>query len=85
MGLIDEILSRGNMLEALKAVKQNKGAAGIDKITVGELDEYFKKNWQEIKPAIQNKKYKPQPVRRGCLKTQLSFETAPCNDYNKRN
>ena len=64
MRLIDEILSRQNMLEALKAVKQNKGAAGIDKITVGELDKYFKDNWQNIKTEILSKKYKPQPVRR---------------------
>ncbi len=64
MRLIDEILSRSNMLEALKAVKQNKGAAGIDKIPVGELDEYFRKNWYTIKKAILNKKYKPQPVKR---------------------
>ncbi len=64
MRLIDEILSRRNMLEALKAVKQNKGAAGIDKIPVGELDEYFRKNWYTIKKAILNKKYKPQPVKR---------------------
>ncbi len=64
MRLIDAILSRGNMLEALKAVKRNKGAAGIDKIPVGKLDDYFKKNWYTIKTDILNKKYKPQPVRR---------------------
>ncbi len=64
MRLIDEILSRQNMLEALKAVKQNKGAAGTDKITVGELDKYFQDNWQNIKTEILSKKYKPQPVRR---------------------
>lgn len=64
MGLIEVILDRVNMLRALKAVKQNKGAAGIDKVTVDELDEYFKRNWAGIKTAILAKKYKPQPVRR---------------------
>jgi len=64
LGLIEMILDRVNMLRALKAVKQNKGAAGIDKVTVDELDEYFKQNWTEIKSAILAKKYKPQPVRR---------------------
>lgn len=64
MELINEILSRENMLSALKAVKRNKGAAGIDKISVEELDEYFKKNWTKIKTDILEKKYKPQPVRR---------------------
>ena len=64
MKLIDRILGRENMLRALKAVKRNKGAAGIDKVTVGELDEYFRQHWAEMKADILNKKYKPQPVRR---------------------
>ena len=64
MELIDRILSRENMLRALKAVKRNKGAAGIDKVTVGELDEYYRQHWAEMKADILNKKYKPQPVRR---------------------
>ena len=64
MELMEKILSRENMLSALKAVKRNKGAAGIDKVTVGELDEYFRRNWTEMKAAILEKKYKPQPVRR---------------------
>ena len=64
MELIEKILSRENMLRALKAVKRNKGAAGIDKVTVDELDEYFRRNWTEIKAAILEKKYKPQPVGR---------------------
>lgn len=64
MKLIDRILGRENMLRALKAVKRNKGAAGIDKVTVEELDEYFRQHWTEMKTDILNKKYKPQPVRR---------------------
>ena len=64
MELIEKILSRENMLGALQNVKRNKGAAGIDKVTVGELDEYFRRSWTEMKTAILEKKYKPQPVRR---------------------
>ena len=64
MELMEKILSRENMLSALKAVKRNKGAAGIDKVTVDELDEYFIRKWTEIKTTILEKKYKPQPVRR---------------------
>ena len=64
MELIEMILSRENMLRALKSVKQNKGAAGIDKVTVDELDGYFKAKWAEIKTAILEKRYRPQPVRR---------------------
>lgn len=64
MGLIDEILSEQNLNEAIKDVKRNKGAAGIDKMTVYELDEYFSKNGSRIKASIKTKEYKPQPVRR---------------------
>ena len=51
-------------MKAIKAAKQNKGAAGIDKMTVNELDEYFLKHGEEIKAQIRAKEYKPQPVRR---------------------
>ena len=64
MRLIDEILNRQNMILAVKAVKSNKGAAGVNNVTVDELDEYFIKNWNRIKGEIITKKYKPQPVRR---------------------
>ncbi|MBR6480445.1 MAG: group II intron reverse transcriptase/maturase [Thermoguttaceae bacterium] len=64
MRLIDQILSKENMLDAIESVKRNKGAAGIDKVTVGELDEYFRQNWSEMKTAILARKYEPQPVRR---------------------
>jgi group II intron reverse transcriptase/maturase len=62
--LIDRILSDENMKIAIKAVKQNKGAAGIDRIPVEELDEYFREHGEEIKAQIRAKEYKPQPVRR---------------------
>ena len=64
MRLIDVIVSDKNLSEAIKAVKRNKGAAGIDKMKVNELDEYFKEHKAEIVEQILHKKYKPQPVRR---------------------
>ena len=64
MRLIEKIVSRENMIEALESVKRNKGAAGIDNITVNELKDYFGANWYDIKCAIMLKEYKPQPVRR---------------------
>ncbi len=64
MELIDEILSEQNFKAAIESVKQNKGAAGIDKMNVDELDEYFDKNGARIKALIKSNKYKPQPVRR---------------------
>ena len=62
--LLEEILSKENMTQAYKKVKANKGASGIDRIGVDEIDEYLKKNWAEIREQIRKRKYNPQPVRR---------------------
>ena len=62
--LIERILEDKNLDYAIEAVVKNKGAAGVDKMTVYELRHYFQKNKAEIKEQIRNKKYQPQPVRR---------------------
>ena len=64
MELIEWILQDENLDKAIKAVKQNKGADGIDKMTVGELDAYFALHRDEIKTQIREGNYKPNPVRR---------------------
>lgn len=64
MELIKVILSEGNLDEALRRVKVNKGAPGIDEMPVSKLDEYFKAHKDEIKTSIMEMKYKPLPVRR---------------------
>lgn len=62
--LLEEILSRENMMQAYKRVIANKGASGVDGITTEEVKEYLIRNWEEIREKIRNRKYKPQPVRR---------------------
>jgi len=62
--LIEEILSEENLNEALERVISNKGASGVDKMTVYELKPYFMEHKGEIISSIMNKTYKPQPVRR---------------------
>ena len=62
--LMEEILSRENMTLAYKKAKANKGASGVDGISVDEIQEYLKENWVSIKERIQKRKYKPQPVLR---------------------
>ena len=62
--LLEEILSRDNMRLAYKKVKSNKGASGIDGITIEEIDDYLKENWVNIRDKIRKRKYKPKPVRR---------------------
>ena len=67
MELIEWILQDENLDKAIKAVKQNKGADGIDKMTVGELDAYFALHRDEIKTQIREGNYKPNPVRRAYI------------------
>ena len=62
--LLEEILSRDNMILAYKKVKANKSARGIDGITIEEIDDYLKANWINIRDKIRKRKYKPKPVRR---------------------
>ena len=64
MKLMEVILRDENLDEAIKRVKSNKGVAGVDKMTVDEIDEYFKANKETVKKQILEKKYKPQPVKR---------------------
>lgn len=64
MSLIEEILSVENLNEAIKRVKVNKGASGIDKMSVDKLEPYFNEHRKEIIESIMNKTYRPKPVRR---------------------
>lgn len=64
MRLIEKITSVGNMELAKAKVKSNKGAPGIDKMTVNEIDEYFHKHEKEIIETLRAGKYRPKPVRR---------------------
>ena len=64
MEVIEWILQDENINTAIKSVKRNKGAYGIDKMSVEELDGYFATHREEIKSQIREGKYKPTPVRR---------------------
>lgn len=57
-------MSYRNILEAVKQVKSNKGAPGVDKMTVDEIESYIKEHYEEIREQVLTKKYKPQSVRR---------------------
>ena len=62
--MLEKILSDENIKTAYKRVYANKGAGGVDGVTVGELEEYLKENWNSIKQQIRERTYKPQPVLR---------------------
>lgn len=62
--LMEEVCERENLKEALSQVKANKGSAGIDKMTVGQLSDYLKQHWPKIREQLLNGTYEPKPVRR---------------------
>ena len=62
--MLERILSEENIKTAYKRVYANKGAGGVDGVTVQELEEYMKENWNCIKEQIRTRTYKPQPVKR---------------------
>lgn len=64
MELVNEIVEARNFWEAWMSVRRNKGAAGIDKMSVDVLDVYMPLHMDEIKQSICRKQYKPSPVRR---------------------
>ncbi len=62
--LLEEILSDDNLDRALKAVKANKGAPGVDGMKVSELEDYLTEHREEIRGKLRQRKYRPLPVRR---------------------
>ena len=62
--LLERILSRGNLNRAYKRVKANKGAPGIDGMTVEDALPWLRGHREELLDQIRSGKYKPQPVRR---------------------
>lgn len=62
--LLARVLERDNLVRALKQVKRNKGAPGIDGITVEQLPGYLKQYWPVIRRQLQAGTYRPKPVRR---------------------
>ena len=62
--LLETILHKDNLNRAYKRVKANKGAAGIDGMTVEEALPYLKEHQRELTERIYKGKYTPSPVRR---------------------
>ena len=64
MKLMKQILSEENLKMAIKKVKQNKGAPGVDKMTVQEVEYWFEQYQEELISKIMKKQYRPMPVKR---------------------
>ena len=64
MQLLEKILSNQNMNQAYKRVYRNKGAKGIDGITVEELKEYLREHKDKLRADIRARRYRPHPTLR---------------------
>jgi len=62
--MIQELLSRENLLSALKRVEANRGSHGVDGMSVKSLREHILQNWHQLRQAIEEGSYEPSPVRR---------------------
>ena len=62
--LLERILARDNLNRAYKRVKSNKGAPGIDGMSVEDALPWLREHREELLESIRSGKYKPQPVRR---------------------
>jgi RNA-directed DNA polymerase len=62
--LMDDIVSPDNMRRALRRVVGNKGAAGVDGMTVNDLTPYLMLHWPTIRDLLLNGRYQPQAVKR---------------------
>jgi RNA-directed DNA polymerase len=62
--LMERVIERSNMAQALKRVERNKGAAGVDDMPVDDLRSHLKNQWPKVKEQLLNGSYRPKPVRR---------------------
>lgn len=62
--LMEAIVERDNLRKALAQVKRNKGAGGVDGMSLSALARYLKEHWLTIRAQLLDGTYKPQPVRR---------------------
>ena len=62
--LLARVLERENLQRALKQVRRNQGAPGIDGMTVDDLPDYLRHHWPALRAQLLSGTYRPQPVRR---------------------
>lgn len=62
--VMDEAVRDENLAAALRAVKRNQGAPGIDRMTVDGMERHFQAHWEKIRAKLLNGTYTASPVRR---------------------
>ncbi len=62
--LMEEVVERKNLEEALRRVRANKGSPGVDGMTVEGLVDHLRQHWPAIREQLLTGTYQPQPVKR---------------------
>jgi len=62
--LLEPILSRENLETAWKRVRANKGAPGVDGVTIADFPDLTRPLWGEIRTSLKTGRYRPKPVLR---------------------
>jgi len=61
---MEEVCDRENLVRAWQRVRDNKGAPGVDGMTIAEATGYLREHWPSIRSQLLEGTYRPQPVRR---------------------
>ncbi|MGY0693717.1 group II intron reverse transcriptase/maturase [Virgibacillus sp. FSP13] len=62
--MMERILARPNLLQAIKRVEENKGSHGVDQMTTKDLRNHLVENWTTVTNQLRSGSYQPKPVRR---------------------
>jgi RNA-directed DNA polymerase len=62
--LLQAVLASDNLARAWKRVKANKGAPGIDGVTIEDFPAHAREHWPALRAQIEGGRYRPQAVRR---------------------
>jgi RNA-directed DNA polymerase len=64
MQLMEEVCERENLVRAWQRVRDNKGAPGVDGMTIDDAQSFLREHWPDIRSQLLAGTYQPQPVKR---------------------
>jgi len=74
---MDKVYALPNLRPALARVKANKGAAGVDHVTVKEFERHLEENLEKLSRSLKDRSYRPQAVRRKWINKLGSKQPRP--------
>ncbi len=90
--LFDQVLEHDNMLSAWKQAKANKGAPGIDGMSIEEFPSLIRTHWDSIQARLRAGIYQPSPVKRIYIpkpevkptRSRYTHRVGPCDPASHR-